>query len=208
MSFFKTKVEREMMEQMQREEQMQVFNDQINELKAKRQEYAKIAAEAEVNGDLGTYEVAVNALVELNDVISSLTQTKANFDIINVSNSIATNMAMAVNALDSMANGKHKMPDIRKLQKTSVKVKKYIKQITFSQKAMSRMMSTTNPANKPRSAEEIGSVRPMIDAEISRLVGGAASGLSSKGMSHGTQATGSMDFDLSSEIQAEKNRII
>lgn len=208
MSFFKTKVEREMMEQMQREEQMQVFNDQINELKAKRQEYAKIAAEAEVNGDSGTYEVAVNALVELNDVISSLTQTKANFDIINVSNSIATNMAMAVNALDSMASGKHKMPDMRKIQKTSVKVKKYIKQISFSQKAMSRMMNTTNPANKPRSAEEIGSVRPMIDAEISRLVGGAASGLNSKGTSQGTEATGSIDLDLSSEIQAEKNRII
>ena len=54
--------------------------------------------------------------VELNDVISSLMQTKSNFDIINVSNAIATNMAMAVNALDSMANGKRKMPNMRKIQ--------------------------------------------------------------------------------------------
>ena len=134
MSFFKTKVEKEMMQQMQRDEQMQVFAEQINGLKIKRQEYAKVAAEAEINGDMGTYDVAVNALVELNDVISSLIQTKANFDIINISNSIATNMAMAVNALDSMATGKNKMPNIRKISKTSIKVKKYIKQIQFFSK--------------------------------------------------------------------------
>lgn len=206
MSFFKTKVEKEMMQQMQREEQMQVFNDQISELKAKRQEYAKIAAEAEVNGDAGTYDVAVNALVELNDVISSLMQTKANFDIINVSNAITTNMAMAVNALDSMANGKRSMPDMRKIQRTSVKVKNYIKQISFSQKAMSRMMSTTNPANKARSTEEISSVRPMIDAEISRLVGGSTSSIAAKNV-QGAQSSVA-ELDLSSEIMAEKNRII
>ena len=72
MAFFKTKAEKEIMAQMQRDEQMQIFNDQINELKAKRQEYAHIAAEAEVNGDQGSYDVALSALMELNDVISSL----------------------------------------------------------------------------------------------------------------------------------------
>lgn len=211
MSFFKTKVEKEMMQQMQREEQMQVFNEQINELKTKRQEYAKIAAEAEVNGDTGTYEVAVNALIELNNVISSLMQTKANFDIINISNSIATNMAMAVNVLDAMANGKSKMPDLRKIQKASLKVKNYIKQISLSQKAMGRMMNTSNPANKPRSAEEVSSVRPMIEAEISRLVGGSTASLGSKvAATTNTQATqtSNSEFDLTSEILAEKNRII
>ncbi len=204
MSFFKTKVEKEMMEQMRREEQMQVFNDQISELKVKRQDYAKIAAEAEINGDVNTYNVAANALIELNNIISSLIQTKANFDIITVSNSIATNMAMAVNALDSMANGKSKMPDMRKIQKTSAKVKKYIQQIQFSQKAMNRMMTTANPANKARSEEEMNSVRPMIDAEISRLVGGSASGLAAQT----TKQAASEEFDLSGAIEAEKNRII
>lgn len=204
MAFFKTKAEKEMMEQMRREEQMQIFNDQINELKIKRQDYAKIAAEAEVNGDTGTYNVAVNALIELNTVISNLVQTKANFDIINVSESIATNMAMAVNALDLMANGKAQMPDMRKIQKTSAKVKKYIQQIQFSQKAMSRMMNSANPANKARSSEEVESVRPMIDAEISRLVGGAASGLgSASGAAQKTE-----EIDLSAMIAAEKDRII
>jgi thymidine phosphorylase len=190
---------------------MQIFNEQINELKTKRQEYAKIAAEAEVNGDAGTYEVAVNALIELNNVISSLMQTKANFDIINVSNSIATNMAMAVNVLDAMANGKHKMPDLRKIQKASIKVKNYIKQISFSQKAMGRMMNTSNPANKPRSAEEVGSVRPMIEAEISRLVGGSTASLGAKAVTTTntqTTQTSNSEFDLTSEILAEKNRII
>ena len=43
MAFFKTKKEREIMAQMEREEQLQVFNDQIKELKAKREEYATIA---------------------------------------------------------------------------------------------------------------------------------------------------------------------
>ena len=207
MSFFKNKVEREMMEQMQREEQMQIFNEQIAELKSKRQEYAKIAAEAEVNGDAGTYEVAVNALIELNNVISSLMQTKANFDIINVSNSIATNMAMAVNVLDTMANGKQRMPDMRKIQKASVKVKNYIKNISLSQKAMSKMMSSANPANKVRTAEEVGSVRPMIDAEISRLVGGSAVSLGTTSAQTTTKSAAD-ELDLTSQILAEKNRII
>jgi hypothetical protein len=204
MSFFKSKIEREMMQQMQRDEQMQVFTEQINGLKIKRQEYAKIAAEAEINADNSTYNIAVNALIELNDVISSLIQTKANFDIINISNSIATNMAMAVNALDSMANGKNRMPDIRKISKTSIKVKKYIKQIQFSQKTMSRLMNTSNPANRARSNEEITSVRPMIDAEISRMVGGSAAALKKQAASGETAD----NFDLSAEILNEKNRII
>ena len=51
MAFFKTKQEKEIMAQMERDEQLEVFNDQIKTLKAKREEYATIAAEAEINGD-------------------------------------------------------------------------------------------------------------------------------------------------------------
>ena len=75
MAFFKTRQEREIMAQMEREEQLEVFNEQIKSLKSKREEYAKIAAESEINGDAATYDVACNALIELNEVISSLTQT-------------------------------------------------------------------------------------------------------------------------------------
>lgn len=194
MAFFKTKAEKEIIQQMDREEKMQVFNDQISELKNKRTEYARIAAEAEVNGDNGTYEVAVNALVELNDVISSLTQTKANFDIINVSNSIAVNMAMAVNALDNMANNKNKMPNLRKIQKVNVKVARYMRQIKISQKAMGSAMKNSNPANRARSESEIASVRPMIDAARSKISGQAMPKAS--------------ELDLASEIEAEKNKLI
>lgn len=194
MAFFKTKQEKEIMAQMERDEQLEVFNDQIKTLKAKREEYATIAAEAEINGDTGTYEVACNALVELNDVISSLMQTKANFDIINVSNSIAVSMATAMNALDAMAGNKAHLPDIRKIQKANAKVAKYMRSIKISQKAMAGAMRTSNPANKARSSAEMDAVRPMIDAARAKLTG--------------TAMPTAGDIDISAEINAEKNRII
>ena len=193
MAFFKTKQEKEIMAQMARDEQLEVFNDQIKTLQTKREEYARIAAEAEINGDTGTYDVACNALIELNDVISSLKQTKANFDIINVSNSIAVSMATAMNALDGMASNKAHLPDIRKIQKANAKVAKYMRTIKISQKAMAGAMRTSNPANKARSQSEIDTVRPMIDAARAKLTGSTPV---------------SSDIDISAEINAEKNRII
>ena len=194
MAFFKTKQEKEIMAQMERDEQLEVFNDQIKTLKAKREEYATIAAEAEINGDTGTYEVACNALVELNDVISSLMQTKANFDIINVSNSIAVSMAAAMNALDAMAGNKAHLPDIRKIQKANAKVAKYMRSIKISQKAMAGAMRTSNPANKARSSAEMDAVRPMIDAARAKLTG--------------TAMPTAGDIDISAEINAERNRTV
>lgn len=194
MAFFKSKQEREIMAQMEREEQMQVFTEQIEELKKKREEYAKIAAEAEVNGDTETYNIAVNALIALNDSVSSLTQSKANFDIINISNSIATSMATALDALNKMAEGKANMPDIRKITKINKQVASYMKDVQVSQKAMSGAMRRSNPANKVRSDAEIAAVRPMIDAARAKMTGDLMSSVSG--------------IDLSAEIEAEKNKII
>lgn len=194
MAFFKTKQEKEIIAQMERDEQMQVFADQIAELKGKREEYAKIAAEAEVNGDEGTYDIAVNALIDLNDSISGLMQAKANFDIINVSNSIASSMAMALNALDNMANGKANLPDIRKIQKVNAKVSKYMREVKISQKAMAGAMKRSNPANKARSDAEIAAVRPMIDAARAKMTG--------------MDMPASAGIDLSAEIEAEKRKLI
>ena len=194
MAFFKSKQEKEIIAQMERDEQMQIFNDQIAELKKKREEYATIAAEAEINGDTATYDVAINALVELNDIISSLMQTKANFDMINISNAVAVSMAMAMNALDKMANTKAHMPDIRKIQKASLKMKQYMRNIQISQKAMSSAMKTSNPANRARSEAEIAAVRPMIDAARTKM--------------SGVSMPASAGIDISAEIEAEKNRII
>ena len=179
---------------MERDEQMQVFADQIAELKGKREEYAKIAAEAEVNGDEGTYDIAVNALIDLNDSISGLMQAKANFDIINVSNSIATSMAMALNALDNMANGKANLPDIRRIQKVNAKVSKYMREVKISQKSMAGAMKRSNPANKARSDAEIAAVRPMIDAARAKMTG--------------MDMPASAGIDLSAEIEAEKKKLI
>lgn len=194
MAFFKTKQEKEIMAQMERDEQLEVFNDQIKTLKAKREEYATIAAEAEINGDTGTYEVACNALVELNDVISSLMQTKANFDIINVSNSIAVSMATAMNALDAMAGNKAHLPDVRKIQRTNAKVQKYMRSVKISNKAMTNAMRTSNPANKARSSAEMDAVRPMIDAARAKITG--------------TAMPTAGNIDISAEINAERNRTV
>ena len=194
MAFFKTKQEKEIEAQMEREEQMQVFSEQIEELKKKREEYAKIAAEAEVNGDAGTYDIAVNALIDLNDSISGLIQTKANFDIINVSNSIATSMAMAMNALDKMVGSKANLPDIRKIQKANAKIAKYMKNVKISQKAMAGAMKRSNPANRVRSDAEVAAVRPMIDAARAKMTG--------------VEMPSAAGIDLSAEIEAEKNKII
>ena len=194
MALFKTKQEKEIIAQMERDEQMQVFADQIAELKGKREEYAKIAAEAEVNGDEGTYDIAVNALIDLNDSISGLMQAKANFDIINVSNSIASSMAMALNALDNMANGKANLPDIRKIQKVNAKVSKYMREVKISQKSMAGAMKRSNPANKARSDAEIAAVRPMIDAARAKMTG--------------VDMPASAGIDLSAEIEAEKRKLI
>ena len=194
MAFFKSKQEREIMAQMEREEQMQVFTEQIEKLKKKREEYAKIAAEAEVNGDTETYNIAVNALIALNDSVSSLTQSKANFDIINISNSIAASMATALDALNKMAEGKANMPDIRKITKINKQVASYMKDVQVSQKAMSGAMRRSNPANKVRSDAEIAAVRPMIDAARAKMTGDLMPSVSG--------------IDLSAEIEAEKNKII
>lgn len=196
MAFFKTKQEKEIIAQMERDEQLQIFSEQIKELKVKREEYATIAAEAEVNGDMGTYEVACNALIELNEVISSLMQTKANFDIINVSNSIAVTMATAMSALDKMAGNKANLPNIRKIQKANAKVQRYMRGIRISSKAMSGAMKSSNPANKARSAAEMDAIRPMIDAARAKMTG--------KAMPAGV----SSDLDISAEIESEKKRLI
>ncbi len=199
MAFFKTKQEKEIEAQMEREEQMEVFNEQLNTIKSKRAEYAKIAAEAELNGDNGSYDVAVNALIELNDILSGLTQDKANFDLINVSNSITISLATAQAALDKMASSNNvKMPDIRKIQKFNVKMSKYMRNIKISQKAMSGALKRSNPANRTRSEEELEAVKPMIDAARSKLSG--TSMPKSKAAASG--------IDLSEEIAAEKNRKI
>jgi len=196
MSIFKSRQEKEILEKMKRDEQLELFNEQINEAKAKRQEYAKIAAEAELNGDTNSYNVAVNALIEMNDIVSSLLQAKTNFDIINVSNAVALNLSTAMNALNRMSSGKMAMPNLRKIQKSQLKLQKYMKSIKVSQKAMSLALKQSNPANKARSDEEVSQVRALIDSE--RIKMNPANNASSLAKANEL---------LAKEIEKEKNRI-
>lgn len=195
MAFFKSKQEREIIARMEREEQSELFNEQINELKKKRQEYARLAAEAEINGDNASYELAANALLELTEMISSLTQSKTNFEIINLSNLIAVNMATAMNALDRMANQKRQMPNLRKIQRTQLKMNKYMRNIKISQKAMSSAMKSSSPANRTRTPEELKAVRPLIEAEMAKLTPQIS-------------ATSRVGVNILEEIEKEKNKLL
>lgn len=193
MAFFKTAQEREIEAQMEREEQMQAFDEQIQELKGKLDEYAMLAAQAEINGDTNTYQVACNAMIELNDSIGTLKQTKANFDVMNVYNSVAISMGKALNALDAMSGSNPDLVNIRKVQKVNAKVSKYMKSIKISQKAMGTAMRTANPANKARSSAEMDSVRPMIDAARAKLTGA------------GVPNAGGFDIPVDQEVKGNKN---
>ena len=70
MAFFKTKAEKEIEQQMARDEQLEKFNEQIKSLENSRREYAAIAAKADMNGDVDTYNMCVNSVLELNNNIS------------------------------------------------------------------------------------------------------------------------------------------
>jgi len=192
MGFFKTKEEKEIIAKMERDDQTQKFNELITELKNKRAELAKIAAEAELNGDDVGYQTAVNSLLDVNDGVSMITQTKTNFDIINLTNSIGVCMASAMNVLDNMASSKSQMPNMRKIRNAQLKLNKYMRNVRIGQEALKKSMAQSNPANRHRSKEEIDSVRPLIDAEREKLY----------------SKTNPIAYDLAQEIQNEKNKII
>ncbi len=192
MSFFKTAQEKEIEAQMERDEQLQAFDDSIQELKEKLNVYAEMAARAEVNGDANAYQTACNAMIELNETISTLSQTKANFDIINIYNSVAVITGKALSALDAMSGNNPDLVDIRKVQKVNAKVAKYMRNIKISQKAMANSLHMANPANKARSEAEMAAVRPMIDAARAKMTENA------------TPKT--FGVDLSADIEAEKKK--
>ena len=199
---FKTREEKRIEAEMKREEQLRSFNERIESLKAKREECARLAAEAELNGDDATRDTAINGLCSLNDMISSLQQAKSNYDMINITNAIAVDMSVAASLLGEMAAGKNEIPNLRKVRKTSVKLSSYMRRVQISQKAMGNMLRTSNPANHVRSQEEIASVRPMIDAARDKII--SQKGLPTTG---GAVATTEID-DLMKQINVDKNKII
>ena len=67
-----------------------------------------------------------------------------------------------------------------------------MKETRVAQKAMSGAMKRSNPANKTRTAEELASVRPLIELERAKLL----------------PSVGDFSVDLAKEIENEKNKII
>ena len=67
-----------------------------------------------------------------------------------------------------------------------------MRNMRISQKAMGGALKRSNPANKTRSPEELASVRPLIEAEKSKIL---------------SKMPGS-SFDLAQEIANERNKII
>ena len=207
MAFFKTKAEKEIEQQMARDEQLEKFNEQIKSLENSRREYAAIAAKADMNGDVDTYNMCVNSLLELNNNISFLNQAKVNFDLINISNAIAISMATAVNTLDLMANSKVAVPDFKKISRVNIKMQKYMRRIKISQSAMGQMLKKSNPANTARSPEEIATIRPLIDAEIAKA-GGVCKVSAPENVAAAAPAESKEVQDMLASLQSEKDRII
>ena len=75
-----------------------------------------------------------------------------------------------------------------------------MREVKIANKAMSSSMKMSNPANHSRTPQEIEAIRPMIDAARAKLAPKVSTGAQS--------ISTSSSFDLSKEIEAEKNKLI
>ena len=80
MFFQKIKYKKEIIDNLKKAEREFALEDGLNRLKAKRREYAILAAEAEMDGDHEGYDIAFDVLNDLNAKIILLTKEKACFD--------------------------------------------------------------------------------------------------------------------------------
>ena len=170
MAFFKSKYEKEILSKLEKEEQMNQFNSVIAELKNKKNELIKTAAEAELNGDGQNAKTAKAAAFSLGQNLTMIEQTKTNFDIINLSNACGVCMATAMNVLDKMADSKYQLPNLGKIQKTQLKLNKYMRNMETSRKAIGMALNNSNPANVSISDEDLDSIQPLVDAKKTEIL--------------------------------------
>ena len=192
----KTSIQKEIERQEKHEEAIQMFKDQIANLEASRAKYAEMAAKAELNGDEDTYQLVCGSMLELNDMISSVNQAYANYDIITTMNAVGQAMVGAMNALGSMADNKANLPDLRNIQKVNSKIDAYMSKVKVNNKTISAMMKRANPGSKTRTPEELASIRPMIDAARSKIV------------LESTPRVPTGGFDLGAEIESERQKLV
>ena len=192
----KSEVQKEIERQEKHEEAIQTFQDQIANLEASRAKYAEMAAKAELNGDDATYQLVCSNMLELNDLISSVNQAYANYDIITTMNAVGQSMVGAMNALGAMADNKANLPNIRNIEKVNAKIDAYMKKVKVNNKTITQMMKRANPASKTRTPEELASIRPMIDAARSKMVLESTPRIPTNG------------FDLGAEIESERQKLV
>ena len=192
----KTSIQKEIERQEKHEEAIQTFQDQIANLEASRAKYAEMAAKAELNGDEATYQLVCSNMLELNDLISSVNQAYANYDIITTMNAVGQSMVGAMNALGAMADNKANLPNIRNIEKVNAKIDAYMKKVKVNNKTITQMMKRANPASKTRTPEELASIRPMIDAARSKMVLESTPRIPTNG------------FDLGAEIESERQKLV
>ena len=192
----KSEVQKEIERQEKHEEAIQTFQDQIANLEASRAKYAEMAAKAELNGDEATYQLVCSNMLELNDLISSVNQAYANYDIITTMNAVGQSMVGAMNALGAMADNKANLPNIRNIEKVNAKIDAYMKKVKVNNKTITQMMKRANPASKTRTPEELASIRPMIDAARSKMVLESTPRIPTNG------------FDLGAEIESERQKLV
>ena len=163
--------------QMQQEETIGKFEEQIRALEVKKQELIKLAAQAEINGDEASYQLAEDNILYYQDSITILRQSKMNFDIIALTGDMTLVMNSAFAAMDKMASGGVKVPNYRKILKTRAKLGRYMKHAAHGQKMMRGMMKSSNPATRTsRTQEERDSVKAMVAAERAKQSGMATGG--------------------------------
>ena len=193
---FKDKTMREMEQEERQAAALENLQENITTLTNMRNEYAELAAQAELEGDTASYEMICSQILDLMDNISFVRQTYTNYKSMVIQNTVSQAMVSAVNSLAIMSNNKANMPDVRALQKMQNKINGYMKNVRLTNKSIGRIMKNSNPAVKPRTAEELASVRPMIDAARSKMV------LDS------TPRIPTNNFDLTAEIESAKNNLV
>jgi len=162
--------------QMKQDEAMGKFEEQIATLEKKKQGLIELAAQAELNGDTASYELAADNILYIQDAISSMRQNKMNMDIIAMTGDITLALNAAFAAMETMAKGNVALPNFKKIMATQAKLGEYMKEASAGQKMMRGMMKSSNPAPRTaRSVEEREGVKAMIAAERSRMVGHVSS---------------------------------
>jgi len=193
MSLFKSKEEKIAESQLAREAAKDELREQIYALENETDRLSQIAAKAEISGDKESYESALNSLIELNGVASTLRKAEVDIDVTNATERAYNAILKAMDALGTMAVNISSVPDFKTINKRRKAVSNYMNRVSVSTRATTSALHSINPANHhSHTAEEIATVKPLIDAARKRI------------LSETTPAVSGAELEV--QIAAEKNK--